>query len=62
LDYLRAGNEMRTFAGITGGRAYFPRFPAEYGEDFLDIGNDNPQSVFDHLTGPNDKLEARTQN
>jgi len=39
LDYLQADNEMRTFAGITGGRAYFPRFPAEYGEDFLDIGN-----------------------
>jgi VWFA-related protein len=40
LDYLQADNEMRTFAAMTGGRAYFPRFEAEYGEDFLDIGND----------------------
>src|SRR6202167_6477879 len=34
MDYLQADNEMRTFATITGGRAYFPRFQAEYGEDF----------------------------
>lgn len=40
MDYLQADNEMRTFAAITGGRAYFPRFEAEYGEDFQDIGND----------------------
>jgi VWFA-related protein len=40
LDYLQADNEMKTFAAMTGGRAYFPRFQAEYGEDFLDIGND----------------------
>jgi VWFA-related protein len=40
MDYLQADNEMRTFAAITGGRAYFPRFQAEYGEDFQDIGND----------------------
>ena len=26
MDYLQADNEMRTFASITGGRAYFPRF------------------------------------
>ena len=40
MDYLQADNEMRTFAAMTGGRAYFPRFEAEYGEDFQDIGND----------------------
>ena len=40
LDYLQADNEMKTFAAMTGGRAYFPRFEAEYCEDFLDIGND----------------------
>jgi VWFA-related protein len=39
MDYLQADNEMRTFAAITGGRAYFPRFEAEYGEDFRDIGD-----------------------
>jgi VWFA-related protein len=40
IDYLQADNEMRTFAAITGGRAYFPRFQAEFGENFRDIGDD----------------------
>jgi VWFA-related protein len=40
IDYLQADNEMKTFAAMTGGRAYFPRFQAEFGEDFRDIGDD----------------------
>ena len=40
MDYLQGDNEMRTFAAMTGGRAYFPRFQAEYGEDFQAIGDD----------------------
>jgi VWFA-related protein len=40
IDYLQADNEMRTFAAMTGGRAYFPRFQAEFGEIFHDIGDD----------------------
>ncbi len=28
MDYLQADNEMNTFARLTGGRAYFPRFQA----------------------------------
>jgi VWFA-related protein len=40
MDYLQGDNEMRTFAAMTGGRAYFPRFDAEYSEEFQDIGND----------------------
>jgi VWFA-related protein len=40
LDYLQADNELRNFASMTGGRAYFPRFPAEYDEDFQAIGDD----------------------
>jgi len=40
IDYLQADNEMKTFAAITGGRAYYPRFEAEFGEDFRDIGDD----------------------
>jgi len=40
IDYLQADNEMRTFASMTGGRAYFPRFQAEFGEIFRDIGDD----------------------
>jgi VWFA-related protein len=58
MDYLQADNEMRTFAALTGGRAYFPRFQAEYGEDFRDIGNDirNQYSITYRPT--NDKLDG----
>src|SRR5580704_12401569 len=58
LDYLQGDNEMRTFAAMTGGRAYFPRFQAEYGEDFQDIGNDirNQYSLSYHPT--NTKLDG----
>jgi VWFA-related protein len=58
MDYLQADNEMRTFAAITGGRAYFPRFEAEYGEDFQDIGKDirNQYSLSYHPT--NSKLDG----
>jgi len=40
LDYLQADNQLRTFAKMTGGRAYFPRFTAEFPEDFADIASD----------------------
>jgi len=58
IDYLQADNELRTFAALTGGRAYFPRFQAEYGEDFQDIGNDirNQYSLSYHPT--NSKLDG----
>jgi VWFA-related protein len=58
MTYLQADNEMRTFAAMTGGRAYFPRFQAEYGEDFIDIGNDirNQYSLSYHPS--NTKLDG----
>jgi VWFA-related protein len=37
IDYLQADNEMRTFASMTGGKAYFPRFEGELPEVFRDI-------------------------
>jgi len=40
MDYLQGDNEMKTFASITGGRAYFPRFQGELPELFGDISND----------------------
>src|SRR5947209_14562529 len=40
MEDLQGDNGMRNFAAMTGGRAYFPRFQAEYGEDFADISND----------------------
>jgi VWFA-related protein len=58
IDYLQADNEMRTFAAMTGGRAYFPRFQAEYGENFRDIASDirNQYSLAYHPT--NSKLDG----
>jgi hypothetical protein len=40
LDFLQADNQLNTFAKMTGGRAYFPRFTAEFPEDFADIASD----------------------
>ncbi|HUR37718.1 MAG TPA: VWA domain-containing protein [Terriglobales bacterium] len=37
LDFLQADNQMRTFAQMTGGRFYAPRFEAEMPEIFRDI-------------------------
>ena len=39
-DWLQADNQMNTFAHMTGGRAYFPRFGGELPEIFHDIGQD----------------------
>jgi VWFA-related protein len=39
LDYLQAENELNTFAKMTGGHAYFPRFEGELPEIYRDIGN-----------------------
>src|SRR5579864_5991539 len=37
LDYLQADNQLKTFAQMTGGKAYFPRFEGEMPEIFGDI-------------------------
>jgi VWFA-related protein len=40
IDYLQADNEMQTFARLTGGRFYQPRFQAEFPGVFQDIIGD----------------------
>jgi VWFA-related protein len=40
MDYLQGDNELRTFASLTGGRAYFPRFEGELPGIFQDIAAD----------------------
>jgi VWFA-related protein len=40
MDYLQADNEMQTFARLTGGRYYQPRFQAEFPQIFHDIAGD----------------------
>lgn len=58
IDYLQADNEMKNFASLTGGRAYFPRFTAEFGEDFRDIG-DNIRHQYTLAYSPtNTKLDG----
>ena len=54
MDYLQADNEMNTFARMTGGRAYFPRFEAEFPGIFQDIGSDirNQYSLAYHPSNP----------
>jgi VWFA-related protein len=58
MTYLQADNEMRTFAAMTGGRAYFPRFQGELQELFGDISNDirNQYTISYHPT--NSKLDG----
>jgi VWFA-related protein len=58
MDYLQADNEMKTFASLTGGRAYFPRFEGELPEIFHDIAADvrNQYNISYHPT--NTKLDG----
>jgi VWFA-related protein len=37
MDYLQADNEMKTFANLTGGMSFFPRFTGEMPEIFQNI-------------------------
>jgi VWFA-related protein len=54
MDYLQADNEMQTFARMTGGRFYQPRFQAEYPEVFKAIAGDirNQYQIAYHPTNP----------
>jgi VWFA-related protein len=58
MDYLQADNEMKTFASLTGGRAYFPRFQGELPEIFNQVGSDirNQYNISYHPT--NSKLDG----
>jgi VWFA-related protein len=58
MDYLQADNEMKTFASLTGGRAYFPRFTGELPGIFSDIAADirNQYSISYHPS--NTKLDG----
>ncbi len=57
-DWLQADNQMNTFARLTGGRAYFPRFEGELPEIFHDVASDirNQYTVAYHPT--NAKLDG----
>ena len=50
MDYLQADNEMKTFASLTGGRAYFPRFRRRAAGDVQRHRGRHPQPVQHHAT------------
>ncbi|MBV9670360.1 MAG: VWA domain-containing protein [Acidobacteriales bacterium] len=58
MDYLQADNQLKTFAKMTGGKAYFPRFDGEFPEIFGDIASTvrNQYSLAYHPT--NSKLDG----
>jgi VWFA-related protein len=58
MDYLQGDNEMRTFAAMTGGRAYFPRFQGELPELFGDISNDIRNQYTLSYSPSNTKLDG----
>jgi len=54
MNYLQADNQMNTFAHMTGGQAYFPRFQAAFPEVFADIAQSirNQYILAYHPTNP----------
>ncbi len=58
IDYLQADNEMQTFAKLTGGRFYQPRFTGDMVDAFRDIGEDirHQYTIIYHPT--NTKLDG----
>jgi VWFA-related protein len=58
IDYLQADNEMQTFARLTGGRFYQPRFVGDMVDAFRDINGDirNQYAITYHPT--NTKLDG----
>jgi VWFA-related protein len=59
LDYLQADNEMKTFAKLTGGDFYQPRFQAELPDDFAEI-NKNIRSKYELIYHPSNPKQDGT--
>ena len=58
LDYLQADNEMTTFARMTGGMHFEPRFEAELPEDFAAINESIRNQYVLSYTPTNTKLDG----
>jgi VWFA-related protein len=54
LDFLQADNQMNTFARMTGGQAFFPRFQGELPDIFHEIGQSvrNQYTIAYHPSNP----------
>lgn len=59
LDYLQADNEMRTFAKLTGGESFFPRFAGEMPDIFAEI-NTNIRSKYELVYHPSNQKQDGT--
>lgn len=59
MTYLQADNEMKTFASLTGGSSYFPRFDAEMPEVFQQI-NQNIRSKYELVYRPTNPKQDGT--
>ena len=59
MDYLQADNEMKTFAKLTGGESFFPRFQGEMPEIFQDI-NQNIRSKYQLVYHPSNSKQDGT--
>lgn len=59
LDYLQADNEMRTFAKLTGGESFFPRFAGEMPDIFSEI-NTNIRSKYELIYHPSNAKQDGT--
>lgn len=59
LDYLQADNEMQTFARLTGGRFFAPRFVGELPDDFKSI-NESIRSKYQLIYHPSNNKQDGT--
>jgi VWFA-related protein len=59
MDNLQADNEMRTFAKLTGGESFFPRFAGEMPDIFQEI-NTNIRSKYELIYHPSNTKQDGT--
>lgn len=59
MDYLQADNQMNTFARMTGGMAFFPRFEGEMPEIFQTI-NDSIRNQYELVYKPSNSKQDGT--
>jgi VWFA-related protein len=59
MDYLQGDNEMKTFASMTGGMSYFPRFTGEFPDIFSQI-NQNIRSKYELVYHPSNAKQDGT--
>jgi len=59
ITMLQADNEMKTFSSLTGGASYFPRFTAEFPDDFNEI-NQNIRAKYELVYRPSNAKQDGT--